>query len=138
MNQQNDQQNNISIESEQQFAQRQKNELTSPAGQKLTWVRNLFAGDPTQFYGLAFPSSKLKKDSRSTYWVATIANAINVLTSTPAIFFGFANLGVLGPVLTIAVSAGILKVSNESTSAAAASAKGNPPPPPPDFGLVKG
>lgn len=129
-------QNNSSTKNEQQSVrmpsstvkrpmQNSMHSPDTPKNSRLIWIRNLFAGDPAQFYGLAFPSEKLKKDSRSTYWVATIANAINVLTSTPAIFFGFSNLGVLGPVLTAAISVGILKVSNESTSAAAASAKGN-------------
>ena len=50
---------------------------------------------------------------------------INVLTSAPAFFFGFATLGPFGLLLTSALSGIVLKASNESAAAASSSAKGN-------------
>ena len=98
--------------------------LGSQAKTAITTARDLVAGSPDQYYGTSFVSSKLIKNSRSTYWIAVIANFINVLTSVPALYFGFSGIA-FGPVLTLAVAIGLLKASNESASAASASAKGN-------------
>ncbi|NEQ51748.1 MAG: hypothetical protein F6K11_16675 [Leptolyngbya sp. SIO3F4] len=85
----------------------------------------LLAGNPQQYHGQSFVPSKLSRGSHSTYWVAVVANFINVLTTAPALYFGFLNLGPFGLVLTSVMSTGILKLSNESASAASASTKGN-------------
>lgn len=87
--------------------------------------RNALLGSPEQSHGQSFVGVKLKKDMHSTYWIAVSANFINVLTSVPAFFFGFATLGSFGLVLTSALSGIVLKASNESAAAASSSAKGN-------------
>lgn len=102
-----------------------KTKPTQRVRRALVASRNALLGNPEQSYGQSFVTEKLEKDTHSTYWVAVVANGINVMTSVPAFFFGFASLGGFGLLLTTALSAGVFKISNESAAAASGSTKGN-------------
>jgi hypothetical protein len=92
----------------------------------LTFMKNLVAANPEEFYGKNYVTEELVEHSRLTARVISIGSLLNAITNQPILFFAFKDFGNLPAMISsLILNLLIVKFTNDNGTAVAGRKHGN-------------